>query len=154
MRCNKCGHVNPDDAKYCINCGRELENPNEKICPKCGAKNYADSVFCSECGNMLEYKKEEQTSEQVIAVKEKMNPYAWACLIVAIAGAAVTLFAVVDIIAVIGLTISTVALVMIAIGLLKKAIKGNIKFAIGIAIYGVLGNIIWLAFLIWMLPNF
>ena len=67
MRCNKCGYNNPDDAKYCINCGRELENPSEKICPKCGAKNYTDSVFCSECGNMLEYKKEEPKSEQVVA---------------------------------------------------------------------------------------
>jgi len=153
MRCHKCGCENPDDAIFCTRCGRKLEETSEKICPNCGAKNLSDSVFCSECGNMLEYKKEEHV-EQVIVPKERMSTFAIVCLIVAILGAAFTLFAYGEVVALIGLTISAISLILIAVGLLLNKIKGNIKIAIGLGIYGVLGNIIWLAFILWMLPNF
>ncbi|MBO4623489.1 MAG: zinc ribbon domain-containing protein [Bacilli bacterium] len=158
MRCDKCGFENPDDANYCINCGRKIEKTEpkvtEKICPKCGAKNYNDSVFCSECGNMLEYKKEEQKEELFVTKKESANAINRVCLILAIIGAAFTVISLKITLALVGLTISTVALIIIAIGLLTKKLKGSIKLAIGLGIYGFLGNIFWILFILFMLPNF
>ena len=157
MRCEKCGYENPDDANFCIKCGSKIESGEKvsgKICPNCGANNYNDSVFCSECGNMLEYKEDEPQEETKEVVKGKMSPLAIACLVIAIIGAAFTLIGVAEIVALVGLTISAVALVMIAIGLSIHKISGNIKVAIGLGIYGILGNILWLAYMLWMLPNF
>jgi len=49
MKCPNCQHENPDEAKFCIECG----NPIEFQCPKCGAKTPRTSKFCMECGHNL-----------------------------------------------------------------------------------------------------
>lgn len=151
--CDKCGYENPDDAKFCIECGRELVNDSNIICPKCGAKNTSDSAFCYNCGMQLE-KKVEVIDVRVDTPKEKMSPLAVACLVLSIIGATFTLIAINELLALAGITISTVSLVMLAIGLLIKKVKGNVRFAFGLGIYGIIGNTLWLFFLMWMLPNF
>ena len=147
MRCDKCGYENPNDAKYCINCGREIINKN--VCKHCGAQLANDAVFCTNCGARVN-----SNEQAVVEEKVKQSPLAKACLIISIVGAAVTLIAMNEMIALAGITVSTISLVMLAIGLLSNKIRGNIRFALGLGIYGVIGNTLWLFFLMWMLPNF
>ena len=154
MRCPKCGFDNPNDANYCINCGSKIEIDNSKICPKCGQKNCSDSVFCSACGNMLEYKEEIKQESETAQVKERANALNRIVLIFSIIGAAFTIIVISEYIALIGLTISTAALVILAIGLLTKNIKGSVKLSFALSIYGMIGNILWIVFLLWMLPFF
>ena len=49
MKCPKCQHENPEEAKFCIKCGK----PMEFHCPKCGAKTPVVGDFCMECGHKL-----------------------------------------------------------------------------------------------------
>ena len=48
--CNKCNNLNPDNAKYCFECGNALET-------RCGECNElvsnAKYKFCPNCGNKL-----------------------------------------------------------------------------------------------------
>jgi class 3 adenylate cyclase len=50
MRCPKCQHENPDDARFCNGCGNRLE----LICPECGKINPPGSRFCNACGRDLQ----------------------------------------------------------------------------------------------------
>ena len=58
MKCPKCGHENPEDARFCNGCGRKLE----LACPECGKVNPPESRFCNACGHNL---KEPKTPTQV-----------------------------------------------------------------------------------------
>jgi class 3 adenylate cyclase/tetratricopeptide (TPR) repeat protein len=49
MKCPKCQHENPNDAKFCSECANKLE----LICPKCGKANLPGSKFCNECAHKL-----------------------------------------------------------------------------------------------------
>ena len=49
MKCPKCQTDNPEEAKFCIECGSLIEF----CCPKCGAKTPRKSKFCMECGHNL-----------------------------------------------------------------------------------------------------
>ena len=49
MRCSKCGSENPDDKRFCGDCGSALTNR----CPKCGADNAPGKRFCGDCGAAL-----------------------------------------------------------------------------------------------------
>jgi predicted amidophosphoribosyltransferase len=49
MRCSKCGSDNPEDKKFCGDCGAPLANH----CPKCGADNPPGKRFCGDCGAAL-----------------------------------------------------------------------------------------------------
>jgi len=49
MKCPKCGFDNPDNMKFCGQCGNKLE----LICPKCGSVNPPGFRFCGECGAKL-----------------------------------------------------------------------------------------------------
>src|SRR5919198_1024430 len=49
MKCPNCQTVNPDDAKFCENCGNALE----KLCPNCGKPVSPNSKFCRNCGYRL-----------------------------------------------------------------------------------------------------
>jgi predicted ATPase/class 3 adenylate cyclase/regulation of enolase protein 1 (concanavalin A-like superfamily)/ribosomal protein L40E len=49
MKCPKCNNDNPDGAKFCMECGENLEN----LCPKCGAKLPPEAKFCLECGTKI-----------------------------------------------------------------------------------------------------
>ena len=49
MKCSKCQSENPDQARFCIECGNSLE----LLCPRCEAKAPAGAKFCMECGQAL-----------------------------------------------------------------------------------------------------
>jgi class 3 adenylate cyclase len=49
MRCSSCGSDNPEDKKFCGDCGSSLAN----CCPKCGADNPPGKRFCGDCGAAL-----------------------------------------------------------------------------------------------------
>ena len=49
MKCPSCQSENREGAKFCIDCGNELEI----ICSKCSHSNPAVSSYCEECGSKL-----------------------------------------------------------------------------------------------------
>jgi len=49
MKCPNCQTENPEDAKFCIECGAVMEFN----CPKCGAITPTTGKFCKECGHDL-----------------------------------------------------------------------------------------------------
>ncbi len=59
MKCSKCQFDNPKGARFCNECGWQLEI----ACPKCEKANPPRSKFCNECGQKLE-------TEGAIARKE------------------------------------------------------------------------------------
>jgi class 3 adenylate cyclase/tetratricopeptide (TPR) repeat protein/ribosomal protein L40E len=54
MKCSKCQTENPENLKFCRECGAKLE----KICPNCNSSNPPQFKFCGECGTPLEKPKE------------------------------------------------------------------------------------------------
>ena len=50
VNCPKCGNENPNENKFCGNCGSKLPEP--KICPECGYTSFEEK-FCVECGEQL-----------------------------------------------------------------------------------------------------
>jgi len=55
MRCQMCGNENPEGAKFCIKCGKELSahSPGAAACPQCGAQVAQGSLFCAACGRSI-----------------------------------------------------------------------------------------------------
>lgn len=57
MKCNSCSAENKDDAKFCANCGIELQKSEKpehtKACFNCGFENTRDAKFCASCGVAL-----------------------------------------------------------------------------------------------------
>jgi class 3 adenylate cyclase len=49
MRCHNCGSENPEEKRFCGDCGAALANS----CPKCGADNPPGKRFCGDCGFSL-----------------------------------------------------------------------------------------------------
>jgi ABC-type oligopeptide transport system substrate-binding subunit/class 3 adenylate cyclase len=49
ISCNNCAFENPEDAKFCQNCGNPLMLP----CPACNTLNSAGVKFCKNCGHAL-----------------------------------------------------------------------------------------------------
>ncbi len=49
MKCPKCQTENPENLKFCGECGAKLE----KICPHCNSSNPPQFKFCGECGHDL-----------------------------------------------------------------------------------------------------
>ena len=49
MKCPTCHHYNPQDALFCMNCGRKLE----RKCLYCGAELPENALFCMRCGKKL-----------------------------------------------------------------------------------------------------
>ncbi len=72
MKCPNCQHENPEEAKFCIECG----NPIEFQCPKCGAKTPKTGEFCMECGQNLSQPTESIPKELSFDEKlEKIQKY-------------------------------------------------------------------------------
>ena len=53
MICKHCNADNPDNAEFCLNCGKEL---NLISCPYCGTENKKDVFYCQSCGKRLDGK--------------------------------------------------------------------------------------------------
>jgi class 3 adenylate cyclase/tetratricopeptide (TPR) repeat protein len=49
MRCPQCGHDNPEQVKFCGECGTRIEG----LCPGCGTSNPPTNKFCYQCGQAL-----------------------------------------------------------------------------------------------------
>ncbi len=49
--CPKCQTENPSIAKFCMECGNNIQG---LICDKCNAKNEINAKFCIECGNTFQ----------------------------------------------------------------------------------------------------
>ena len=49
MRCSQCGHDNPEQVKFCGECGTRIEG----FCPHCGTSNPPTNKFCYQCGQAL-----------------------------------------------------------------------------------------------------
>lgn len=50
MRCSRCDHENPAEARFCNACGAALS----LRCPACEHTNPSGSAFCNACGQRLE----------------------------------------------------------------------------------------------------
>jgi hypothetical protein len=75
MKCLKCQSENPEEAKFCIECGA----PMELYCPKCRAQTPATGKFCMECGHNLFLPSEKPSGdlsfdEKLKAKKSKSRP--------------------------------------------------------------------------------
>ena len=59
MICKHCGAQIPDDAMFCVNCGKMVENEDTQTrvqsgyCTTCGAEVYEGDTVCSNCGQPL-----------------------------------------------------------------------------------------------------
>ena len=60
MKCPKCQHENPDDAKFCNECANKLE----LICPACKKSNPPGSKYCNECAHNLTTASSEPESKE------------------------------------------------------------------------------------------
>ncbi len=49
MNCANCQTINPDTAKFCMNCGAALA----LTCPNCGTQLPAGAKFCFNCGHQV-----------------------------------------------------------------------------------------------------
>ena len=49
MQCSQCQRENPEDAKFCNQCG----TPFAPQCSSCGRENASDAKFCNQCGTPL-----------------------------------------------------------------------------------------------------
>ena len=152
MICPKCGANIPDDSVFCSECGTKIENNNYIICPHCHQPNQADAIYCSSCGNKII---NNATCMQIIEEKKaNRNGINIASLVLGIVASSITILAYTEALALVGMTIATVSLVIMAIGLLANKISGSIIINFCLAIYGLLANFIWFAYLLWMLPYF
>lgn len=55
MECPGCGQSNPEDAKFCVKCGRSLQQKygGTTTCPSCGRQNSPGVSFCAYCGKSM-----------------------------------------------------------------------------------------------------
>lgn len=51
VKCPKCGHENPQGAKFCLECGEPMAVIAR--CPNCGKELVPGAKFCLECGTKL-----------------------------------------------------------------------------------------------------
>lgn len=67
MNCKFCGAEVEEGAKFCPNCGKNLEEASEKKkCPQCGAELEKDAKFCLKCGCSLEKKAAPKGNKKLI----------------------------------------------------------------------------------------
>jgi rRNA maturation endonuclease Nob1 len=51
--CQNCGNRNPEENRFCYECGRLFYPPPMTFCPRCGATVIA-TKFCGVCGELLQ----------------------------------------------------------------------------------------------------
>ena len=72
MICPKCDFENPDEVKFCVECGAKLEI----VCPKCGCGNAPSYKFCGECGQRLVSSNQQASKDLSFAEKfDKIQRY-------------------------------------------------------------------------------
>jgi len=68
--CKNCGTENPEEARFCMECGMELEKEAEPY-PSCGTLNPHNATFCNECGISLIEKEEPQERSEATKIPQK-----------------------------------------------------------------------------------
>jgi len=72
MKCPKCQTENPDENRFCRECGSKLS----QTCPQCSAEVLLSDKFCGKCGNTLSKPPEPITKELSFDEKlEKIQKY-------------------------------------------------------------------------------
>ncbi|MFO7618274.1 MAG: SPFH domain-containing protein [Thermoplasmata archaeon] len=56
VKCQECGALVAEDAKFCKECGKSMVKAGTVKCPKCGDANTPDAKFCDECGAPMKVK--------------------------------------------------------------------------------------------------
>ena len=59
MKCSKCGADNPDNFKFCGQCGEPLNKT--RLCPNCGSEVPTEATFCPNCGFAIEMEPKVET---------------------------------------------------------------------------------------------
>ena len=67
VKCQECGALVAEDAKFCKECGKPMAKAGSAKCPKCGHPNPADGKFCKECGAPMKVKCPKCGKEQAAA---------------------------------------------------------------------------------------
>lgn len=67
MKCPECHHPNPDNKRFCRECGAKLTRP----CPQCGGGILYGDQFCGECGCNLQEPARRATGE--LSAEEKLR---------------------------------------------------------------------------------
>ena len=62
MKCQNCGVILNNDAKFCRDCGTEVL-PQKKFCRDCGAQLISNAKFCTNCGVKIGLKSEISNSK-------------------------------------------------------------------------------------------
>jgi len=71
IKCSSCHTENPEEFKFCENCGARLDVIS---CPQCSHENPREYKFCEECGASLsEQTTEEESRVAVKAIDEKKS---------------------------------------------------------------------------------
>ena len=65
MQCPSCGTTNPEDALYCLKCGKKISG----TCPKCKSAVGINDAFCKKCGEPLKSGNKSQSSQPADLVK-------------------------------------------------------------------------------------
>jgi len=56
VKCPHCGKYNMKEAKFCVKCGRGINNDIQSVlksCPYCGKENKKEAIYCTGCGNEI-----------------------------------------------------------------------------------------------------
>jgi hypothetical protein len=69
MKCPKCQFENPENSKFCGECGSSLVR--EVICPNCGSKPPLGFKFCNNCGQNL--RKPKEAPPEDLSFEEKLD---------------------------------------------------------------------------------
>ena len=67
MKCPKCHSINPEDSKFCLECGTEME----QICNHCGKSLPLRAKFCNECGQR--FGQPARPSVKELSIQEKLD---------------------------------------------------------------------------------
>lgn len=72
MKCPKCQFENPEQMKFCGECGAKLE----KICPECNFLNPPNFKFCGECGHELRKPQKYPSTDETKSIPYLEKPLA------------------------------------------------------------------------------
>ena len=77
VKCPRCSHDNPADARFCQNCGQQLT----QRCPKCGTQNAPDARFCKQCGDPLAASSDLKTNPPRQPNQQEARPFGRASML-------------------------------------------------------------------------